>query len=232
MKKVLSIALALALLLGCNKGGGASSHVEETTHEEICADCGGTGISGTKTCLNCNGRGATKCVACGGDGKCDWCFGRGYAVISGDACRYCNGTGKCKSCGGSGTKGTCTRCGGSGEENVTCSTCGGTGKITVNGPAGGNESSSGSEGTYTDLITVDAWAIYALSNGSYSLTTDKIKIVLRNSDGKMYVKDGTTYNRVYSNSDRSFGGYDVSPFSYTATKVVSLGNSIHWYFSL
>ena len=202
------------------------------THEETCTVCGGTGISGTKTCLNCNGLGYTKCVECSGKGRCNWCKGTGRALISGDSCRYCNGTGKCKRCNGTGSIGTCTRCGGEGTENVKCSTCNGTGKITVSGGSSDSGSSGESQGSYSFVGSVDAWKIWSLSNGSYSLDVDKIDIYLRTSTNNLYVKQGSSYERVWENSFSSFGSYNVSGFSYTATHVVSLGNSIHWFFDM
>ena len=126
-----------------NVGGNFSKILDNSSVNEQCHECGGSG-----KCDECGGSGEERCGKCGGSGKdtCSRCGGRGL-----EKCPNCGGTGyieeerlrNCHVCHGSGldqwdlqngNRTRCGHCGGSGQDEyivrLNCPTCGGDGKIT------------------------------------------------------------------------------------------------------
>ena len=206
--------------------------IQQPTKEwRVCATCSGTGKH-----TECNGTG--RCPRCNGKGKytevCSPCLGlgyEGYGVFK-ITCHTCNGTGSVTySCSECASTGKCSACTGTGK----CIICKGEGGYSVKTSSYGG---GGSGGSYDDDDNDDVtagWSVSALvitySTWSNSFYTSTTTLWLQPDNlGRIYVYSSSSKSNNYgprkNNTDSSYGGYDVSGYSYYAT-----GDDCVYYFN-
>ena len=208
--------------------------IQQPTKEwRVCVTCGGSKLhaecSGSGRCQECNGNGSytKKCVMCSGNGyiiglhynkTCTSCGGTGSTTYS---CSTCSSTGKCKLCSGTGK---CHICNGEGGYYVETSSYGG----------------GGSGGSYDDDDDNDdataGWEVSALgisySSWSHSYYTSTTTLWMQpDIYGRIGVYSSSSKSTYYGwrkdNTNSSYGGYDVSGYSY----YVVGNNNTHYYFN-
>ena len=196
---------------------------QPTKEWRVCATCSGTGkhteCKGTGQCPRCKGVGkyTEVCSPCNGLGyegygifkiTCYTCNGTGSVTYS---CEECASTGKCSACSGTGK---CTICKGEGGYYVETSSYGG-------GGSGGRYDDDDDNDDASEGWEVSAFVI-SYSTWSYSYHTSTTTLWLQPDNwGRIVVYSSSSKLNYYGprevNTDNSYGGYDVSGYSYYVT---------------